>query len=51
MEVLFIMGVFGQWICMNTEGVVQVIDESVLDAFIARGRINKEDLAEISGDL
>lgn len=49
LETLFIMAIYGEWTYSDANGQAQVLDETALDDFYAKGRLSQEDLAAFSG--
>ncbi|MFT4727010.1 MAG: hypothetical protein ACI9UN_001505 [Granulosicoccus sp.] len=49
LETLFIMAIYGEWTYTAADGVAETLNESALDDFYAKGRLNKDGLAAFSG--
>jgi hypothetical protein len=49
LETLFLMAIYGEWQYTDSEGNEKLLDENMLNALYAKGRISAEDLDEFDG--
>lgn len=49
LETLFLMAIYGEWVYTDEEGSEKLLDENMLNALYAKGRISAEDLDEFDG--